>query len=162
MTAPQDPFSTPPQGPGATPPGGYGAAPAGPGAYGQQPFATPPGYGAGGSPRNGFGIAALVLGVLALFSWFFIIGGLLGLVAIVLGVIGRRRAKRGEATNGGMALAGIVTGALSLLLTVLAVAGIAALFNSESGRGFVECVNEAATSDERAACEREFGESIGG
>ena len=179
MTAPQDPFSTPPQGSGDTPPppppAGYGApaeqppaygAPAGPPAgYGAPAFGQPPGaFGAPGghtSPKNGFGIAALVLGILSLVTWFFLVGGLLGLIAIILGVIGRKRAKRGEATNGGMALAGIITGAIGLLLTILAVAGIAAVFNSDEGRSFVDCLANADTPEEQQQCQTEVNEGAG-
>lgn len=38
-----------------------------------------------------------------------------GILGVVFGAIGRHRANRGKATNGGMALAGIITGAVGLL-----------------------------------------------
>lgn len=59
--------------------------------------------------RNGFGIAALVLGLFALLlSWTIIGGVLFGILALIFGLLGRARAKRGEATNGGMSVAGVV------------------------------------------------------
>ena len=171
MTSPQDPFSTPPQGggsssprdgDGAPPPAPYGGAPGGYGA----PASEPRPYGApagahGGSPKNGFGIAALVLGILGLLSWFFLIGGLFGLVAVVLGFLGRGRAKRGEATNGGVALAGIITGALAVLLTILVGVGVASLFKRGGVGDFADCVQQAG-QDQAAidACEQEFRERI--
>ncbi|MDP9442314.1 MAG: DUF4190 domain-containing protein [Actinomycetota bacterium] len=70
---------------------------------------------------NGLGVAALVVGIVAFLLAFllFPIGALLGIVAVVLGVAGRRKAKRGEATNGGLATAGLVLGALALLVAVV-------------------------------------------
>ena len=164
MTAPQDPFAKPSDpftqpGDGAQQPG-YGQQQ--PGSYGQPPYGTAPG--AHGAPKkNGLGIAALVLGVLSLISWFFLIGGLFGLVAIILGVIGRGRAKRGEADNGGVALAGIITGALGLLLTVLVIAGVAALFGSGEFSNLTDCLSEAG-GDQAAIdeCSREFEDSVSG
>lgn len=122
-----------PSGPGAHGDQGYPAAPQ-QGYQQQAPYQGAPagqgGYpayaGQGGydrpAPKNGVGIAALVIGILALLSGFFLIGGLLGLVAIVLGVIGSRRAKRGLATNRGMAITGIVLGALGVVGAVVAIA----------------------------------------
>lgn len=80
----------------------YGVAPAG---------HVPP----AGPPRNGLGIAALILGILAVLTFLTLVGGvLLGLLAIVLGLVARGRVKRREATNGGVATAGVILGALGL------------------------------------------------
>lgn len=162
MTAPQDPFATPGDQPPGQQPGGYGQQP------GQYP---PPGYGQPygqqggpqGPQKNGLGIAALVLGILSLFSWFFLIGGLFGLIAIILGIIALGRVKRGEANNKGMSLAGIVTGALGLLLTVLVVVGVATLFNSGEFGNLTECLNNAG-GDQAAVddCSRQFQDRVGG
>jgi hypothetical protein len=72
----------------------------------------------GRGPANGTATAALVLGILSvLFAiFFFPLGILLGIVAIVLGVMGRGQAKRGLATNGGAATGGLVTGVVGVLL----------------------------------------------
>ena len=71
-------------------------------------------------PRNGAGRAALVCGVLALICaiGFFLVltipvAIVLGLAAIVLGILGRGRVRRGLATNRGSATFGIITGLLS-------------------------------------------------
>src|SRR4051812_3120007 len=70
--------------------------------------------------RNGLGIAALVLGILAVLSFLTVVGGIiLGLVALILGVIGFRRGRRGEATNGTMSLVGAVLGVLGLIGSVI-------------------------------------------
>lgn len=69
---------------------------------------------------NGMAVAALVLGIVgAVFGLIPILGVIafpLGLLAVVFGFIGRRKS-----TGKGMALAGIITGALALVLAVVGV-----------------------------------------
>ncbi|MEH0529454.1 DUF4190 domain-containing protein [Streptomyces stelliscabiei] len=70
-------------------------------------------------PSNGMGIAAMVLGICAaaLFClWPLAI--LLGVMAVIFGSIGRVKARRGEATNPGHALAGIICGVVGILLGI--------------------------------------------
>ncbi|WP_424211528.1 DUF4190 domain-containing protein [Streptomyces sp. BI20] len=106
------------------PPPGYGAPGPDPTAYGAPPYgAAPYGLPYGGMPpyappaRNGFGVTSLVLGiaslVLCVTSWFAFV---LGVLAVVFGVLGQRRVKHGEANNGGVTLAGIITGSVGTLL----------------------------------------------
>ncbi|WP_055556800.1 DUF4190 domain-containing protein [Streptomyces sp. NBRC 110028] len=113
---------------GAGPGYGYGypgaAYPAYPG--GAYPGA---GYGQGWQPGmthmpdNGTGTAALVLGIVGLvFFASVVLGIILGVLAIIFGVLGRAKAGRGEATNGGSALAGLILGAAAV------VAGVAMIF----------------------------------
>ncbi len=102
-----------------------------------------PAYGPPGASRparNGVGIAALVLGILALVTAITLIGGVvLGVVAIVLGLVGRGRARRGEATNGGMATTGIVLGLVGILASIgLGLASVS-LLNSPSGKSYQKC-----------------------
>ncbi len=101
-----------------------------------------------------------MLGVLGLLSSWLVVGGLLGIVAVVLGFIGRGRAKRGEATNGGMALAGIITGALAVLVAALVVAGAVALFSNSEFGSFTECVQQAEGQAEVDECATEFEDSV--
>lgn len=101
--------------------------------YGQQPQQYGQGYPAQGgydgrpAPKNGLGVAALVLGILAFLSGLFIIGGLFGLVAVVLGFLALRKVKRGEASSRGLPITGIVLGIIGIIAAVLAVAGIGLL-----------------------------------
>ncbi|WP_299533269.1 DUF4190 domain-containing protein [uncultured Streptomyces sp.] len=121
-----------PPGPADVPPppaAPYGAAPlAGPpaGQYGYPPPQPYPGgypgydpfggHGWAPAPSNGMGTAALVLGIVAVVGICFGgIGALVGIPALVFGVLGRGRAKRGEANNGGMALAGIILGSIGVV-----------------------------------------------
>ncbi|MGJ0152509.1 DUF4190 domain-containing protein [Streptomyces sp. CH8.1] len=81
------------------------------------PGAYPP-YGR--QPSNGFGITALVLGILAVVGCITsFIAVALGIGAVVFGALGKGKANRGEADNGGMALAGIILGAVGIALGLL-------------------------------------------
>lgn len=115
-------------------------------------------------PRNGFGVAALVLGLLALVLCWTIIGGvLLGLLALLFGAIGRARAGRGEATNGGMSIAGLVLGVLGLLLGIgLAAFGVS-LLNSPAGHDYQQCVQQAGSDRMKLEqCLTELGSNVKG
>ncbi|WP_329320962.1 MULTISPECIES: DUF4190 domain-containing protein [unclassified Streptomyces] len=130
-----------PDGPGQAPYGyGYGH----PAAYGQtgagQPGApghpgTPgfPGYPVAGGypgagygwpapvpqPSNGMGTAGLVVGIIsAVVFCLWPIAFVLGVLGVIFGAVGRRRARRGEATNPGQALAGIICGAVGIALSI--------------------------------------------
>ncbi len=138
-------MSEPPQPPqyGAYP----GSYPPPPPQYGDYPGYPPPGS---ATPKNGLGVASLVVAIIALFS---VVGGVvLGVVAIILGFLGRGRVKRGEANNGGIAIAGIVLGVLSIILSIVVI-GIAIWgFNEVGGTDYVECLSRAG-SDQQAVQE---------
>ena len=68
-------------------------------------------------PSTGLAIASLILGILATLSGIFFIGGLFGIAAIVLGIIALQK-KVGK----GMSITGIITGALGILGTLGAIA----------------------------------------
>ncbi|CAM5460803.1 hypothetical protein SCYAM73S_07216 [Streptomyces cyaneofuscatus] len=57
---------------------------------------------------NGFAVTALVLGLLACLFFWTVVGGLLGLLALVFGILGALRARQGRAPRKGMAIAGAV------------------------------------------------------
>ena len=123
----------PPPQQGGPPPGPPGGPPPGPGG-------PPPGQpgAAQGNTSNGAAIGALVLGLLALLfglllGWipilgiaFVGLGVILGLIAVILGFIGR-----GKPTGGGQAMTGIITGAIGIVAsigwTVAWIAGIGAM-----------------------------------
>ncbi|WP_326700122.1 DUF4190 domain-containing protein [Streptomyces sp. NBC_01754] len=101
------------------------------------------GYGGGPAPANGLGVAALVLGIVATAGFcFWGLGVVLGVLALVFGIIGQGRAKRGEATNGGMALAGIILGAIAIPISAVCLAFLIWLghqddvHTEESGDGY--------------------------
>ncbi|WP_406000383.1 DUF4352 domain-containing protein [Streptomyces sp. NBC_00829] len=75
------------------------------------------------SARNGLGTAALVLGIIGtlagLIPFFFWLSGILGLLALILGLSGRGRVKRGEAANKGATTTGAILGLVALILAVV-------------------------------------------
>lgn len=84
-------------------------------------------------PRNGMGTAGFVCGLLALPlgflpGWLSLVSLPLAVLGVVLGSVGYGYAKRGMATNRGLAQAGVVLGviALVLILVGLLVLGLAA------------------------------------
>lgn len=155
-TPPPSPSTPPPPYPQQQPyqygpyPGGYPPPP--PGQYGY-------GYPAQTAPKNGLGIASLVVAIIGLLSVF---GGLvLGIVAVILGVIGRGRAKRGEATNGGVAIAGIVLGVLGVIVSIVAIA-LTVMFAREVGAGdLFDCLQQAGNDTEaQQQCQEQFQRNI--
>lgn len=154
-------YPPPPEGQQGQPQQGQGYGQQGQG-YGQPQGQY--GYGQGGmKPRNGLGVAALVLGILSIFTSVIFIGALLGILAIILGFIGRGRAKRREATNGGVAVAGIITGILGLLITVALVAVIGSIFSSGAGKTYQSCVKGANQDQAKIQqCAQQFGKSVTG
>ena len=99
--------------------------------YGQPQYGQP--YGQPGYPRNnGKAVAALWTGVGAIvLSLCCGVGILAGPVAIVLGVRARNEIRaHGEQGGAGMATAGIVTGAVAIVLSIALVALIVLAFAS--------------------------------
>lgn len=77
------------------------------------------------APRNGFGIAALCLGLVGLVFMLMPITGfiavILGGLALIFGLLGWARARRGQATNRKTAITGTVLGALGMVVGVIGV-----------------------------------------
>ncbi|MFJ7960631.1 DUF4190 domain-containing protein [Streptomyces sp. NPDC096319] len=73
--------------------------------------------------RNGLGTAALILGIIGTLSGliplFFWLAGILGLIALILGLVGKGRVKRHEANNKGVAVTGAILGLAALILSVV-------------------------------------------
>ncbi|WP_406179254.1 DUF4190 domain-containing protein [Streptomyces canus] len=161
-SVPNDGYGFPPPGaPGPAPTPGYGY-PGGPASVPPPPVGpegpgAPVGYaypnyqqGYGGwpappmPPQNGMGVAAMVLGILscALFCMYGILSLVLGVLAIVFGIKGRKRAERGEATNHGQAQAGFIMGIIGTILgvavIVLLAIGITAAINSEDDSDYYD------------------------
>jgi len=136
-------------------------------------YAAPPSWEPPRRLRNGAGTSALVLGVLALVLAILVltspVAAILGIIAIVLGIVGIGRAERGEATNRGSAIAGLITGLLALALVALIVVSFA---RSASGterftsrhasdfRIFGTCMRNASNDADRSACLRQLSDQI--
>ncbi|RCW43326.1 hypothetical protein DFQ14_107216 [Halopolyspora algeriensis] len=92
---------------------------------------TPPPPGQAVQPRNGLGTTGFVLGLLAtLFSLIPIIGVIawpLAILGLIFGILGILRARKGAATNKGLAIAGTVLAAIGLVICIIwtALAGAA-------------------------------------
>ena len=130
------------------------------------PPAAPMNYSSPGPQKSqGLAIGALICGILSIVLFCFqIIAIPLALVAIILGIIGMGKAKRGEATGEGMAKTGMILGivgiALSILITILAFAGMSFLEKKggqwqqqieQKAKEMEQAANEAAAEAERSA-----------
>jgi hypothetical protein len=132
---PSQPYAPPPY---AAPPGWQptAAPPAAP-----PPYGAPPAYGAAGWPAgyhgyaqpvpqstNGLAIAALVCSIAL--GWFPYVGAVLGLV---FGIIGLRQCRSTGARGHGIAIAGIVIGAVGIVGWTLIFALVAAVHSGSTG-----------------------------
>jgi hypothetical protein len=115
-----------------------------------------------GKPHNGLGTAALVLGILGLLGSILFFGALLGLIAIVLGFIALGRVRRGEATNRGASIAGIVLGFLSLVIPViLLIAGISFYSSNKTEiQQLQDCLKKATNAQQQQDCQQKFNSKV--
>ncbi|GAA1732911.1 DUF4190 domain-containing protein [Aeromicrobium alkaliterrae] len=103
----------------------------------QQPYGYPqpmyPYYAA--APTNQKAIWAMVLGIVSIFgaACFYVGGFLMGIPAIILGVMARKEVARsqGRQEGGGFAVAGLVTGIIGLVINLLIVALFIVLFATD-------------------------------
>ena len=139
----QDPYSKPQQPPQPNPygsGGGYGGAPGGGygggsgggygGGYGGQPGGAEP-------KTDGVSIASLVLSLLCCTS----------LIGLILGFVGLSRTKNGQRKGRGLAIAGVVIGALGVLAGIVGIVGIVVLGQKTIGPGDAK-VGQCANVDE--------------
>lgn len=140
-------MSQPPQAPPPPPPPG-GPDPTDPwtGSLQQPGFQQQP------PSSNGLAIAALVCGIFALLlSWIPLINVLalvLGLVAIGCGVAGIRRAGAPGVGQKGLAIGGLVTGILAVLLSLLILVSVATIFSRTEFREPFERILEGEDPQE--------------
>ena len=145
--------------PGQYPPGQYPPGQYPPGQY-------PPGGPPAARRRNGMGTTALVLGVVAivlvLLLLFSPVGAFLGLLAVLFGILGIMRANRGEADNRGQAVAGLVTGAIALLVGVFFTISIGVWFSTHVNdfNRFGQCIEDSSGPDDREQCGRELAREL--
>jgi uncharacterized membrane protein YhhN len=112
-------------------------------------------------PKNGLAIAALVLGILAVVLFWTVLGGiLLGVLALILGIIGMRRARKGGAPHGKLSIAGAVLGAVGLIGSLILIAIGASIVGSDEFKNLQDCVAQAETQAELDQCERDYGDEV--
>jgi len=124
------------------------------------PYGDYPGVPA--TPRNGLGIAALVVGVIGLLGSISVVGGVvLGIAAVIMGLVARGRARRGESTNGGVALGGVVVGVLAIIAGLAFVAFWVGLFNEVGAGDYFDCLQQAGQDRTMVqGCSERFRESV--
>ncbi|MGA9493317.1 MAG: DUF4190 domain-containing protein [Mycobacterium sp.] len=99
------------------------------------------------APRNGLGIASLVLAVIGLVCVATVFAPIaLGIAAVIIGVIAHRRVKRGTADNGGVAIAGIVLGALAIVVGLAFIAIWTTVWKDVGGGDYIDCMQKAGTA----------------
>jgi len=113
---------------GSQTPPGYGATAAQAG-YGAGPGygGGPPGYAPGGmgQPSKVLAIVSMACGILgSFFFWCGFISTPLGIAALVTGLIALSKIKQGQADGHGLALTGVITGGVAVLLTILWIANM--------------------------------------
>jgi hypothetical protein len=112
------------------------------------PAAPPPMPGAPAmapvSASNGLAVAALVVGIVSLVL-FFIPGFafLLGIVAIVLGALGIARANKMAGKQRGVAIAGLVCGAVGIIVNVLFIVLIVNVANDPNLQDIVNSLTQS-------------------
>jgi hypothetical protein len=126
-----------------------------PAAAGQGWPTGPTGQGPGpdGESKDGLAIAAGVIGIASIpLLIVFLLGGLTGVVAIVLGAVGMSRVKKSGRRGRGMAITGLITGIVAVALAVLLV-----VFGMSLMRDFDRCVE---MTDDPETC-RQISEVFG-
>ena len=106
----------------------------------QQPSPPPPGsYPPPAAPQqNGVAIGGMVTGIVSVvFFWLFFIGIPAGIVGVVLGFVGLNKSKQMNGMGRGMAITGIVTGAVGTVAAVVIII-VAAMAANETQRQFEE------------------------
>jgi Domain of unknown function (DUF4190) len=126
------------------PPYGSGYPPPPYGAYPAPPPVRPVGA------HNGLGVAALVIGIVGLLLVWSVVGGIvLGILAVIIGVLARGRCKRGEADNIGVATSGIVLGIVAVLVSIIFIWIWVSLgqrwYYEFGGRDYMDCMQRAGS-----------------
>ncbi len=78
--------------------------------------------------RNGFATTALALGIVGVGFGLTVLFGLLatifGAFAVIFGIVGVVRARKGRATDGGMAAVGVLAGLIAVALGIIGMATV--------------------------------------
>ncbi|MFE9458272.1 DUF4190 domain-containing protein [Streptomyces californicus] len=110
---------------------------------------------------NGFAVAALVLGLLAcLFFWTIVGGLLLGLLALIFGIVAALRTRQGRAPRRVMAIVGTVFGALGLIGSAIVLVAAISVFDSQEFKNFEDCVDKATSQSAEDRCTEDFVDEL--
>lgn len=97
------------------------------------------GAAAGAPQSNGMATASLVLGIVSIvLCWIWVVGIIAGILAIILGVVAKKKIKANPNMGGkGAATGGLVTGiigtAIALIIVILAVMFVSAVAGAAGG-----------------------------
>ena len=113
-------------------------------------------------PKNGLGVASLVLAVVGLLSAATVFTPIaLGVVAVIFGFLGHARAKRGTANNGGVAIAGIVLGGLAVVVGLAFIAIWTTVWKDVRGGDYIDCTQKAGSNHVlQQQCAEQFRQSV--
>ncbi len=116
---------------------------------------------------NGLGLAALILGAIGILAglvasavW---VAGILGLVGVILGFVGYSRFQSGDATDGTMALWGIITSAVAMVISIVGALTAVGLFGDgeEPSTETESTDTPAAAADDGYLVDLEVGDCLG-
>jgi ABC-type cobalamin transport system permease subunit len=112
-----------------------------------------------GQRSNGYATAAVVLGAIGVPTAVFFLGGVFGVMAVTLGLLGLGRVKRGEADGRAMAFAGV---GLGIVATLVAGAMVYVVYGAHTDiDGARDCFRNAKTQEDFDACRDVFGQDAG-
>ncbi len=117
-------------------------------------------------PRNGLGVAALVIGVASLVAAasfiLFPLALVAGLVGLIIGLIALTRGRASGATNPGQAAAGVICSVLALIIAIdLSVhVGTWAARNTGVFTRFDNCIAKAGNRTEVSSCIARFANDV--
>ena len=117
-------------------------------------------------PRNGLGVAALVLGVASLVAavsfLLFPLALVGGLVGLILGIIALTRGRTKGATNRGQATAGVICSVIALIIAIdLSVhVGTWVAHNTGTFTRFDRCIAQAGNRTEVSTCIARFANEV--
>lgn len=117
-------------------------------------------------PRNGLGVAALVIGVASLVAAvsfvLFPLGLVAGLVGLIIAIVALAGGRNRGATNSGQAVAGLVCSvlALAIAITLSVRVGTWAARNTNVFARFDKCVAQAADRNAVSVCISHFANQV--
>jgi hypothetical protein len=130
------------------------------------PPSTPPATRQPVRPRNGLGVAALVIGVSSLVAavsfLLFPLALIGGIVGAILGAIGIARANAGRANNQGQAAAGLACSVIALLLAAVLAVRVGTWVTHNTGQlgRLDKCLTKASGRASVADCFAKFAKEV--
>jgi hypothetical protein len=113
----------------------------------QQPYGQPYPPAKQGLPQ-GLAVGALIVGIIAVLgSWIPVAGGIIGLVAVILGIVAWRRASTGRGAGMAMAITGAILGLVAIVISVIATVFAIWFFTHTR-----ECFDANLTDAQRTSC----------